>query len=145
MHPKQICSLRERAALFPRALTRFHIKAVIYLWKVLPLLTLTNRRYSKANTIQMVSRAYYESEEPVYSRHGGRRHGYPLSHDRELPTSSGPYSSSRNHQLALQESRASGQASDQESASSLPRRRIPVAVSFSMLKIIHRSCLYQPS
>jgi hypothetical protein len=83
----------------------------------------------EADTNQMVTRAYYENQEPVYGHHGGRGYGYPLSHDRDLPASSGPYGGSRNHQLSLQESHASSKAPDRDSASSHPRRRIPVAVS----------------
>jgi hypothetical protein len=88
----------------------------------------------EANIIQMVTRAYYENEEPVYGRHGGRGHGYPLNHDRDLPTSNGPYGGSRNHHLSLQESRSNGQVSDQDSVFSHPRRRIPVAVCFTLYK-----------
>jgi hypothetical protein len=77
----------------------------------------------------MVTRAYYESEEPVYGRYNGRGHGYPLNHDRDLPTSNGPYGGPRNHQLSMNEARNTGQSPDQESGSSHPRRRIPVAVS----------------
>jgi hypothetical protein len=77
----------------------------------------------------MVTRAYYENEEPAYGRYGGRGHGYPLNHDRDLPTSNGPYAGSRNHHSSLNQPRNNGQSPDQESISSHPRRRIPVAVS----------------
>jgi len=74
------------------------------------------------------SSQYYDDEEPSFHRrYNGRGHGYPITHDRDLPSrpSLGPYGG---HRIS-HDSRSSGQNSEQDQISSNPRRRIPVAVS----------------
>jgi hypothetical protein len=86
----------------------------------------------------MVSRPYdYHNEEPAFGRYNSRGHSYPLSHDRDLSSSHGPYGGSRN-QLP-HEPRACRQSPEQESSLSHPRRRIPVAVSLYGRTIFHEN------
>src|ERR1700712_3396069 len=80
------------------------------------------------------SNQYFDDEEPSFHRRfNGRGHGFPIAHDRDLPSrpSLGPYGG---HRLS-HDSRSSGQNSEQDQISSNPRRRIPVAVSYHRLHL----------
>ena len=75
---------------------------------------------------------YFDEEETAFRRYSGRGHGYPISHDRELPSgpSHGPYGGHhRHHQQSAHDNRAGGQSPEQEANNANTRRRIPVAVS----------------
>jgi hypothetical protein len=67
---------------------------------------------------------FTDDEEPSFRRYNSRGQGYPLSHDRELP--SGPYSGPRDL-LSNHDSRGGNHAPEPDN--SRPRSRIPVAVS----------------
>jgi len=76
----------------------------------------------------MVTR-YFNDEVHEFrrDRFNGRGHGYPLSHDRDL--SSGPNQGPYGGHIRASIDGRNGQSPEVESNSSLPRRRIPVAVS----------------
>jgi hypothetical protein len=76
----------------------------------------------------VMTRAIFDDEEAPFRRLNGRGHGYPLSHDRELPPAHGVYPASRLSHLGGHESRNGDQGSENDS-NSRPRSRIPVAVS----------------
>ena len=81
---------------------------------------------------QMVTRAYFDHDGQTFRRDSSRGHGYPLSHDRDLPPAPSPYNTAREHHLSNHETRSSNSAADQENHNSRPRSRIPVAVSRSI-------------
>ncbi|CZR53312.1 uncharacterized protein PAC_03190 [Phialocephala subalpina] len=74
---------------------------------------------------QMVAQRYYEDDEPSFRRYSSRGHGYPLSHDRDLPSGPGHNVYSRSH-MGSQDSRNGDHHSENEE---IPRARsrIPVA------------------
>ncbi|TVY35084.1 hypothetical protein LSUB1_G006245 [Lachnellula subtilissima] len=74
----------------------------------------------------MVTRAYFENDGQTFRRDSSRGHGYPLSHDRDLPPAPSPYNTAREHHLSNNETRSGNSAADQEN-NSRPRSRIPVA------------------
>ncbi len=84
----------------------------------------------------MVTRAYFDDEEPPFHRYSSRGHGYPLSHDRELPPAAGHggYGGPRNHQLSTHE--RNGDSPPDQDSNSRRRSRIPVAVCSQLLIIL---------
>jgi hypothetical protein len=68
---------------------------------------------------------FTDDEEPSFRRYNSRGQGYPLSHDRELP--SGSYGGPRDL-LSNHDSRG-GKHAPEPDHNSRPRSRIPVAVS----------------
>jgi hypothetical protein len=85
-----------------------------------------------------MTRGYFDDEEPSFRRYSSRGHGYPLSHDRELPpaASHGGYGGPRNHQLSTHE-RRNGESQPDQDSNSRPRSRIPVAVSSQLVALNH--------
>ncbi|KAF4626871.1 hypothetical protein G7Y89_g11289 [Cudoniella acicularis] len=75
----------------------------------------------------VATRPYYDDEEPSFRRYSQHRggHGYPISHDRELPPAPGPYHGPREH-ISAHETRNGHHSSDQDN-NARPRSRIPVA------------------
>jgi len=83
--------------------------------------------------LNQMARAYFENEEGYPRRFSGRGHGYPLSHERDLPPAPGHgvYPAARNMQLSHHENRHVDHP--QDDSNGRPRSRIPVAVSKQML------------
>ncbi|KAH6683129.1 hypothetical protein B0J14DRAFT_139556 [Halenospora varia] len=73
----------------------------------------------------MITRPFYEDDEPTFRRYNNRGHAYPLSHNRELPPAPRPYHGAREHQSS-HETRNGSHSSEQDS-SARPRSRIAVA------------------
>ncbi|KAH8687685.1 hypothetical protein BGZ60DRAFT_13871 [Tricladium varicosporioides] len=72
----------------------------------------------------MITRPFYDNDEPTFRRYSNRGHAYPLSHDRELPPAPSPYHGSRDQ--SSHETRNNNHALDQDN-STRPRSRIAVA------------------
>ena len=94
----------------------------------------------------MVTRAYFDGEEPPFRRFNGRGQLYSLSHpERELPPAHhhNPYVGSRNQQTPTNEVR-NGESTPEQDTNQHPRRRIPVAVSSSITFIMSSRLIYGP-